>query len=231
MKYFPFWISDYLGATGTLSPAEHGIYLLLLTHYFRHENGIEREFAGIISRARTRTEKAALKRVLAMFFTLENGVCRNARAEDELAKYRQKSAKNTANAQKRWQKDKDAIASANAHAIAGALVDTGHHATPMQSQSSDRSSGYCAGAPAAGAAQLRDKGAIFTAWKALPDGGGGGFVNNLLREHKPEARVLEALAKTLAEPRNDPKAYVLAVLRQSWRRPDDPLAEYLVGVI
>lgn len=54
---------------------------------------------------------------------------------------------------------------------------------------------------------------LFRRWKALENGGGGAFLNALFRDHKPEQRVLEAVERTLDETRNDPKAFVVGVLR------------------
>ncbi|GAA0260435.1 hypothetical protein [Rhodanobacter caeni] len=54
---------------------------------------------------------------------------------------------------------------------------------------------------------------LFARWKALPDGGGGAFLNKLFRDHKPELAVIEAVERTLDESRADPKAFVLGILR------------------
>lgn len=71
------------------------------------------------------------------------------------------------------------------------------------------------------------KGEIFTRWKSVPGSGGGAFLVKLLRDHKPEQRVLEAIEATLAETRADPKAYVLGVLAkggdptEKWKQDPD----------
>lgn len=62
------------------------------------------------------------------------------------------------------------------------------------------------------AASTDPKGEIFSRWKSLPGSGGGAFLVKLLKDHKPEQRVLEAIETTLAETRADPKAFVLGVL-------------------
>ena len=61
---------------------------------------------------------------------------------------------------------------------------------------------------------------LFARWKALPDGGGGPFLAKVFRDHKGEDRVLEAVERTLAEPRADPKAFLLGVLRADQRAED-----------
>lgn len=62
------------------------------------------------------------------------------------------------------------------------------------------------------AANCDPKAELFARWKSVPGSGGGAFLVKLLRDHKPEQRVLEAIEATLAETRADPKAYVLGVL-------------------
>lgn len=66
------------------------------------------------------------------------------------------------------------------------------------------------------------KARLFREWKALTDGGGGGFLNRVLRDHKPESAVLDAVARTLSEPRNDPKAFLLGCLRKGADDEFDP---------
>jgi hypothetical protein len=62
---------------------------------------------------------------------------------------------------------------------------------------------------------------LFARWKLLPDGGGGAFLSKLLRDHKPEQRVLEAVERTLDETRADPKAFVMGLLRKDAKAADD----------
>lgn len=72
------------------------------------------------------------------------------------------------------------------------------------------------------AAAFDFKSDLFVRWKSLPGSGGGAFLNKLFRDHKPEHRVLEAVETTLAETRNDPKSYVLAILTKP-TAPGDPM--------
>lgn len=55
---------------------------------------------------------------------------------------------------------------------------------------------------------------LFARWKALPESGGGAFLNKLLKDHKPEQRVLEAIEHTMSDTRLDPKGFVIGVLRK-----------------
>ena len=56
---------------------------------------------------------------------------------------------------------------------------------------------------------------LFARWKALPNGGGGAFLNKLFKDHKPEQRVLEAVEQTLDHEPADPKAFVLGKLKKA----------------
>jgi hypothetical protein len=71
---------------------------------------------------------------------------------------------------------------------------------------------------------------LFKRWKALPDGGGGAYLNKLLRDNKPEQRVLEAVERTLDETRNDPKAFVMGLLRKE-KANEDVVDGFLRGAI
>jgi hypothetical protein len=64
------------------------------------------------------------------------------------------------------------------------------------------------------AAAVDFKADLFARWKAVPESGGGAFLNKLFRDHKPEQRVLEAVERTLDHSPSDPKAFVLGVLRK-----------------
>lgn len=68
------------------------------------------------------------------------------------------------------------------------------------------------------AASVDFKADLFKTWKALPDSGGGAFLNKLFRDHKPEQRVMEAVEQTIDHGPADPKAFVLGKLRQEVAR-------------
>lgn len=77
------------------------------------------------------------------------------------------------------------------------------------------------------AASIDPKADLFNRWKTVPGSGGGAFLVKLLKDHKPEQRVLEAIETTLSETRADPKAYVLGVLAkggdptEKWKQDPD----------
>lgn len=86
MNYYEHHLGDYAKDTAHLTMLEHGAYRLLLDRYYGTEQGIPDDQAHRVARARTREEKAAVDAVLAEFFTLEAGVWKNGRAEEEIAK-------------------------------------------------------------------------------------------------------------------------------------------------
>lgn len=53
---------------------------------------------------------------------------------------------------------------------------------------------------------------LFARWKALPDGGGGAFLAKMLKQHKPESRVLDAVEAVLDASPAEPKSLLVAKL-------------------
>ena len=88
MNYYERHLGDYAKDTAHLSMLEHGAYTLLLDRYYSTEQGIPADQVHRLTRARTREEKAAVDAVLSEFFTLEDGVWINGRAEELIASYR-----------------------------------------------------------------------------------------------------------------------------------------------
>jgi hypothetical protein len=70
------------------------------------------------------------------------------------------------------------------------------------------------------------KAGLFRRWKALPNSGGGAFLNKLFREYKPEQRVVEAVERTLDDTRADPKAFVIGVLNSI--QSDDDVPDWML---
>jgi hypothetical protein len=80
-------------------------------------------------------------------------------------------------------------------------------------------------APAAAAGE-DFKAGLFRRWKALPNSGGGAFLNKLFRDYKPEQRVVEAVERTLDDTRADPKAFVIGVLNSI--QSDDDVPDWML---
>jgi len=108
--WMPLWIGSYLADTMKLTTLQHGAYLLLLIAYWR-ERGLladdDEELASTVKASLK--EWRSLRPKLERFFTIEDGVWRHGRADQELAKAQghkaKASAKGRAGAQARWEKD------------------------------------------------------------------------------------------------------------------------------
>ncbi len=86
MNYYAHHLGDYARDTAHLTMLEHGAYRTLLDRYYSTETGIPADQVYRISRARSREERQAVDAVLADFFTLEDGVWINKRAQEEINK-------------------------------------------------------------------------------------------------------------------------------------------------
>lgn len=86
MNYYERHLGDYARDAGHLTMLEHGAYTLLLDRYYSTELPIPADQAYRVARARSRDERAAVDAVLAEFFTLQDGVWMNGRADEEIAK-------------------------------------------------------------------------------------------------------------------------------------------------
>lgn len=117
--WMPLYIGDYLADTNRLTTEQHGAYLLLIMDYWR--NGPPPDDEEILQNV-TRLSKFLWKKhgpVLQKFFTVENGVWRHKRIDEEMAgassgkAAASEKARIAANA--RWSKN-DAPSNAQAHA-------------------------------------------------------------------------------------------------------------------
>lgn len=93
MNYYEHHLGDYAKDTAHLTMLEDGAYRRLLDRYYGTEMGIPADQAHRVARARTRDEKAAVDAVLEEFFTLDDGIWKNSRAEEEIAKFAAKKPK------------------------------------------------------------------------------------------------------------------------------------------
>lgn len=88
MNYYERHLGDYARDTGHLSALEHGVYNLLLDHYYATELPIPDDQKYRIARAKSRAEKEAVAFVLKAYFTLENGAWSQGKCERVIAEYR-----------------------------------------------------------------------------------------------------------------------------------------------
>jgi uncharacterized protein YdaU (DUF1376 family) len=98
--WMPVYIGDYLRDTQDLTAEEHGVYILLLMHYWQRKGDVGSDVKRLAIAARSSVEITQC--VLDSYFILEDGKYKNKRADEELkaASVRSESARD--NARKRW---------------------------------------------------------------------------------------------------------------------------------
>ena len=110
MHYYQFNIGDYQSHTAHLSEIEDLAYRRLLDWYYLHESPIPDDIPEIARQIRMRTHTESIAIVLQEFFELTKKGWSSVRANREIAKTGEKSAKASASAKARWNKDSDANA-------------------------------------------------------------------------------------------------------------------------
>lgn len=107
--WMPLWIGAYLADTMTLTTQQHGAYLLLLFAYWRNRGPLgddDQDLASIVKASPD--EWISLRKKLERFFSIEAGVWRHKRADDELKKAKDGRAKASEKASKaataKWEK-------------------------------------------------------------------------------------------------------------------------------
>ncbi len=213
MNYYKRHIGDYAKDTRFLSTYQHGVYALFLDWYYSNEKPIPMALAYRIVQARSGPERRAVDEVLSAFFdvTKGDGFAHNKRADLDIAKYRLKGAANSLIAQEAWDAKRMQDASETHDERYANDIPSHKPLTTNHKEAKEKTP--------TPAAPVDFKADVFARWKALPDGGGGGFLNKLLRDHKPEQRVLDAIARTLDDVRADPKSFVIGALRATAEKP------------
>ncbi len=118
--WYPRYTGDYAAKTADLSLLEHGVYAVLLDHYYSTAKPLDANAARLqrICKAFAEDEKEALQSVLDRFFIREPDGYHNVRADEELAKRLDISEKRRESALKRYDANAPANGGANAPAIA-----------------------------------------------------------------------------------------------------------------
>lgn len=230
MNYVELYPGDYMRATADLSLIEHGAYLQLLLHYYGTEKPLPNDNQAVfrIARAMTNEEQNAVLSIIDRFFPVnpKTGLRHNERADRQIAQAIEKIEKYRANGRKGGRPAKGNANQADNPNETNGLSETKPNGKANQKPTNTNTISNKSGenSPNDFRAQL------FASWKSLPNGGGGAFLNKLLRDYKPEQRVLEAVEYTLDDTRADPKAFVIGVLRKDDREADE-LDEILAGAV
>lgn len=111
MNYYKRHLGDYAKDTGHLSVTEHGVFTLLLDHYYATEKPIPDSLCERIAKAYADHERDACKNVLEWFFIRQGDLWINAKAESVISDSRDKSLKAKESASLRWQCERNANAS------------------------------------------------------------------------------------------------------------------------
>ena len=101
--WMPIYIGDYLRDTQSLTAEEHGVYFLLLMHYWQKKGEIGDDIKRLSIVAKSDTETTQY--ILESFFILDNGNYKNKRADKEIEAAMSRSESARANINKRWNKN------------------------------------------------------------------------------------------------------------------------------
>lgn len=124
MNYYEHHIGDFLKKTVHLSAVEEGIYRRLLDRYYTTEAPLPADLRECckLARATSKPERDAVRDVLADFFTLEADGHHQKRADEEIARFKDKQAKAKRSAEARWSAHRPQ-SEGNANAYANASTD------------------------------------------------------------------------------------------------------------
>lgn len=121
MNYYEHHIGDFLKKTVHLTAVEEGIYRRLLDRYYTTERPLPVDVRECckLARASSKAERDAVRDVLKDFFSLQEDGHHQNRADQEIARFQEKSAKAKRSAEARWNASKpQSEGNANAYANA-----------------------------------------------------------------------------------------------------------------
>lgn len=107
MNYYQFHIGDYISHTRNLSHMEDLAYRRMLDEYYLHEKPLLSGVEAIARQIGMRDYATEVKFILECFFTLTEEGWTNARADAEIARYKEFAAAGKRGAEKRWAKGSD----------------------------------------------------------------------------------------------------------------------------
>lgn len=105
--WFPFYHGDYLKDTQHLGPVEHGVYLMLMCHYYSSGKPLPANAMQLqrICKTFAGDEQLALQAVLDEFFDLHDNKYHHSRVDAELEKSKDISSKRSKAAKIRYEKE------------------------------------------------------------------------------------------------------------------------------
>lgn len=103
-NFYKHYLGDYARDTAHLSVTEHGVYRLLMDHYYALLKPLPDDFAYLcrVAKCHSRHEKAALRSIRDQFFDIINCELRHTRIDQEIVKYQQNSDTNRKAIVSRW---------------------------------------------------------------------------------------------------------------------------------
>lgn len=235
--YMAFHPGDYLADTAHLSTLEHGAYLLLIMNYWQRGEPLpadEKKLRGIARL--TAEEWDAVREAILEFFTVQGGVLRHKRIDNELERSRAKSDKARASAERSHsgrranakrshvQNDANAERTLSETSANAERSQSERDANQDQDQNQDQKNEAIASSSSADDAKIPISEMVrrleqATGWSNLP---GEGAIQSLVDEgHSFEDRILP-LARDEAARRDGPPrgwAYLATVVRDKTRAP------------
>lgn len=109
MNFYKHHLGDYAKDTGDLDTLEHGIYRLLLDHYYATEKPLPDDLNRLacIARVRHSSHFQKVQAISNRFFPVaEDGLRHHSRCDKEIHLTRESSKQNSENAKKRWEEEK-----------------------------------------------------------------------------------------------------------------------------
>lgn len=139
MRHFAHNIGDYAAATAHLSFIEDAAYHRLLRRYYQDEKPLPADVALVcrLVGARTRPERASVLRILSEFFILDASGYHQARADKEIATYKEKVDISRRNGTKGGRPGNPAKTQTDTPSVREKTLTTPHSPLPIKNKKED----------------------------------------------------------------------------------------------
>jgi len=184
MHYYQFNIGDYKSHTEHLSEMEDLAYRRLLDWYYLHESPIPLDISETSRQIRMRSHTDCIATVLQEYFQETEQGWIQGRADKEMAKMGEKSAKAAESAKKRWGKDANAM---RTHTEGSATHNTVHTTQDTKHNSVAKATG--AKAPLTTDEIIFGYGVPLLTNAGTPDKQARSFLGGLRKSHGDDALV------------------------------------------